>query len=320
MDSELLARYLAGEASAADTAAVEAWAASVPANRAELDRLRAVWSLTPAPAAWDTDAAWARLARRLDRPAAPDETLIIPARRPVVRWLAAAAVLVAAGTGTWFIRRTPAATAFETKIGEQRSITLADGSRIVLAPASTLEVDGAFGTTSRSLKLTGQAWFEVRHDAAKPFRIQVGGVTVEDLGTEFEIEAHSETIRIAVAQGAVAVHSAGSRSLTLAAGDLATVPNSGEGVVDHQAPVERITSWRQGTLAFEDRPLSEVAAELEHWYDVSFRLAAGVGTRRLHVTVPTGNLDEALLTIATALDLQHSRAGRTVTIAPKGVP
>ena len=319
IDSEQLAGYLAGEASAAEQTAIEAWVASDHAHRAELDRLHAVWAVKPSPTTWNVDLAWASVARRLDtgRP----EVEVIPIRRPMMNWLAAAAVILAAGGGAWLYRSGPSEAAYQTAIGQQRTIDLADGSRVVLAPASTLTVHAGFGRQERSLSLSGQAWFEVQHDAGRPFRVQVGDVTIEDLGTEFEVEAHSADIRVAVAKGSVAVHGpVASATVQLTAGDVVTVPAGGQGTVAHQAPVERLTSWRQGTLAFEDRTLSEVTEELRHWYDVSFTLSGDAGSRRLNATIPTNRLNDALETIATALDLRQSRNGRTVTFTPKGVP
>ena len=320
MDSEQLARFVAGQASAAEQAEVGAWAASDRAHRIELDRLRVIWGAKPTPATWNIDVAWTSVAARLD--SARPEVEVIPIRRPMMPWLAAAAALLVAGGGAaWFLRTGPSEVAYQTAIGQQRTVDLADGSRVILAPASTLTVHAGFGRKERTLTLTGQAWFEVEHDARRPFRVQVGDVTVEDLGTDFEIEAHTAEIRVAVARGSVAVHaSANAAPVQLAAGDLATVTVGGQGTVSHQAPVERLTSWRRGTLAFEDRSLNEVAEELRHWYAISFALRGDVGSRRLNATIPTGRLDDALETIATALDLKQTRNGQTVTFAPKGVP
>ena len=320
MDSEQLARYLAGEASPADQAVIEAWAASDRAHQADLTRLRAMFGIKPTPATWNIDMAWTSVARQLD--SARAEVDVIPMRRPFqVRWLAAAGVLLAAGGGAWFYRQSgPAEVAYRTAVGQQQTIELSDGSRVTLAPASTLTVHAGFGRKTRSLSLTGQAWFEVDHDASRPFRIQVGDVSIEDLGTEFEVEAHSSEIRIAVAKGSVAIHAAASTPVQLSAGDVATVVAGGRGTVAHQAPVERLTSWRQGTLAFEDRTLGDVADELRHWYDVSFVLNGNAGSRRLNATIPTNRLDDAIETIATALDLHQTRSGKTVTFGPKAVP
>ncbi|MEZ4456185.1 MAG: DUF4974 domain-containing protein [Gemmatimonadales bacterium] len=79
-----------------------------------------------------------------------------------------------------------------------------------------------------------------------------------------------------------------------------------------------MTSWRAGTLDFIDRPLDEVAAELERWYDIQVVLEPGVGTKPFNGPIPTDDLTQALTTIETAFgELRLARTGRTVTIGPR---
>lgn len=318
MDSDRLARYFAGEASPDDRADVVAWAASNPANQKELEALVAAWKNPRQRGVYDLDGAWGRVASRLGQAVADPEPMAIPlARRPVVRWLAAAAVVLAAGSGL-MLRGRDVAVTYTTAIGEQRTVTLPDGSTAILAPASTVVVAAGYGKPNRNLSLTGRAWFEVSHDAARPFRISAGGMMVEDLGTEFEVVTTGPGLQVTVVTGSVAVHrGGGSATVTLGPRDAATISPQGGSSVDHQVAVDRITSWRQGTLDFVNRPLGEVAAELERWYDVELVLAPGLADRPLNAPIPTGNLTEALEIITTALDLTRSDLGRVITLAPK---
>ncbi|MGE0440352.1 MAG: FecR family protein [Gemmatimonadales bacterium] len=314
-DSEQLARYLAGEATAAERNNVERWLAEDPANRRELDRLAAAWADRPPVGDWNVDQAWAAVAARLDRPA-PVE--VIPIRRGLpLGWIAAAAVVVVTAGAIWTAGRNQS-TEYHTAIGEQRQITLADGSTVVMAPASRLVVAGSYGRPVRDVELTGRAWFVVTHDEAKPFRVTTTAAMVEDLGTEFEVDATGPAMKVAVASGAVAVHRTGAETVRLAAGDLATVANGGEAHVSHEMPIDRMTSWRAGTLDFIDRPLDEVAAELERWYDIQVVIEPGIGTKPFNGPIPTDDLTQALTTIETAFgELRLARTGRTVTIGPR---
>lgn len=319
MDSERLARYLAGEATTAERNEIEAWAEANPSNHDELDRLSRVWSDTPPAGVWDTDAAWTKVSGRLGQGSA--EVEVIPIRRaPYGRWLAAAAVLTVAG-GAYWVGTRDRAVEYATAVGEQRDVTLPDGSRITLAPASRLMVEPGYAKPARRIALTGRAWFVVEHDEARPFRVTTPAGVVEDLGTEFEVSATTDRLQVAVAKGAVAIHRDQAPSVTLGAGDLATVAQGGEPMVAHQIEVARITSWRSGTLDFQDRPLGEIAAELEQWYDVSFSVSADAATRRYNGPMPTDRLDQVLETLTTAFqDLSIAKRGRTVTIAARGSP
>jgi transmembrane sensor len=322
MDSERLARFLAGEASSDERAEVDAWAAADPANQAELTNLEMVWS-TPRPGQpWDVDRAWAAVSRRLD-PEIADQTgselEIIPLRRSLqtpLRWAAAAVVLLAAGTGFWYWQ-SGRPTEYLTGVGERRSVTLPDGSEVILAPASRLSVGPGYGKAARPLSLEGRAWFVVTHDVNRPFRVATANAVIEDLGTEFEVNAAGGLVHVVVAAGAVAIHRDGAPPLTLGAGDLATVGLQGEPQVRHAMAVDRLTSWRGGTLDFVDRPLREVAAELERWYDVDFEFPDEVGDERFNGQVPTDRLEVALETINGALDLAQSRTGRTIALTRK---
>ena len=320
MDSEQLARFLAGEMSAPERRTVDSWAASDPEASRELVLLQTAWGAKPEPGRWDVDAAWSRLQVRLDRP----HPAVIPLRpsRRVWLWSAAAAVvLVAAGlaSGRW-----TAAEAFVTGPGERRELALADGSAVVLAPESRLEVPRAFGS-ARQVTLSGRAWFEVRHDAGRPFRVETSGATIEDLGTEFEVVARpgSAPIQVVVVAGSVAVRSrtnAGADRVTLGPRDLVRIPVSGPMDLVHEAPVERLTGWRDGTLTFEDATLRTVAAELTQWYGVEIVVDDSVlAARHVDGPIPTADLDEALAILTTAVPgLAVRREAARVTLTTKG--
>lgn len=317
MDSEQLARYLAGEASAEERNRVDTWSRANPDHQRELERLAVALTPETAPETWNVDAAWARVSTRLDTAPGDTSADIIPIRRPFVKWLAAAAVILAAGAGTWLLRP-DRAVEYATAVGEQREITLADGSAVTLAPASRLVVDPKFGRPTRKVSLTGRAWFVVTHDEAKPFQVATDGALVEDLGTAFEIQTTGAAVRVAVAEGAVAIHRQDAASVTLGPGDVARVDGPGQTLVDHAVAVDRFTSWRQGTLDFEDRPLRDVTTELERWYAVSFDLGTDLADKRFTGPIPTGQLPEALEILGAAFpEIVVTRTGGSVSLKMK---
>ncbi len=320
MDSERLARYLAGEASPAERAQVAAWAGADAANATELDRLQAAWAARETPGAWDVDRAWTRLDSRLATATASVDLELMPvARRSAYRWLAAAAVLVVAGAGVWLATRS-GPRVYETAVGERRQISLPDGSEVVLAPASRLTIQPGYGKSERSLLLDGRAWFEVHHDEARPFRVRARLAVVEDLGTEFEIDATSPEIKVAVVSGSVSVTIGSGAPMMLGPQDLGRVGPAGQGEVVHRAAVERLIAWRKGTLAFENRPVGQVLDEMERWYDVMFNAPVEVRGRTFTGDLPTDRLDDALATIGAAVGLTALRTERVITLAFKAAP
>lgn len=184
--SELLARYLAGEADAAQRRAVEDWAAATPENAAELDRMRAIWDLgsnaTDIPEV-DVDHAWGRLEARIAEEAGRARVRSI---RPVLtRWFAAAAVVAGIVFALrWYFQ--PAVNTYHAAAAPVE-VLLADSSLAVLAPGSQLEErSGKY----REMRLQGQAYFEVRPDEQRPFIVNAGEVMVTVLGTAFEVSAY----------------------------------------------------------------------------------------------------------------------------------
>ncbi|MEO8451591.1 MAG: FecR domain-containing protein, partial [Gemmatimonadota bacterium] len=144
-------------------------------------------------------------------------------------------------------------TVYQTAVGQQQQIRLADGSTVDLAPDSRLEVGNGYGRTTRAVTLAGRGLFEVRHDAGRPFRVTAGGATIEDLGTAFEVAARgSAPVHVVVITGSVAVRSGGTvPAVTLQARDVATVRTNTPPVVSRAVSVEDLTSWRRGTLVFD---------------------------------------------------------------------
>jgi transmembrane sensor len=325
MDSEQLARFLAGEATANERQKVEAWASSEPKTASELALLQRVWTARPAPGGWDVDAAWDRLAERLDRSERPRPTVIpITRNRRSWIWVAAAAVVILAA-GLFYSISVPTGV-YRTAAGERRELTLADGSSVVLAPDSHLTISTEFGRGAREVSLVGRAWFDIRHDLKHPFRVQTTGALIEDLGTEFEVVARPGTapIRVAVLAGSVAVQSRAEppdARVTLGPRDVARIPSTGPLDVDHEVSVEQLTGWRDGTLNFDDATLESVAAELSRWYGVEIVVTdSGVAALHLSAPIPTANLDEALAIVKAALPIDVQRSAARITLVAKGSP
>ena len=336
-DWERLARYISGESGATERADIERWAASSEANRAMLDSLKRRWVAASDAAVWNVDAAWSRFAPRLKgvklEPGVIDIESRFNANAPWIRTarfglVAAAAVLLmvvavrmrtdVSAPGVETMAFTSAE--MRTSIGEQRTIDLSDGSQVVLGAASTLRVADGFGTTSREVFLAGQAYLRVRHDSTRPFVVNAGGTRTIDLGTAFEVRAYpNEVVRVAVTEGVVAVRrdSGMVDSTVLQPGDVAEVPESGATVVKRQQNVERLLGWTRGELVFDDTPLSEVARELERWFDIQVHiedpaLQARKWSVPLRISEP---LDDILDLVETTLGVSAKRNGNVITIS-----
>lgn len=320
LSSDLLARYLSGEASDAERAEVEAWA-RVEANGRELERLTAIWH--PAPdQRWNVEDAWQRVAARLDRPA--EVETVFPRRRLGWDVALAAAVVLALGAGAvWRVMRVSTnlpAMVVATTAGERRTVDLTDGTRIILAPGSQLAVAGSYGRDERRVELRGEAWFTVTHDAERPFLVYAAGTITEDLGTEFLVQELPDGagVRVALVSGSASLRSDGgsAAAVTLLPNDIGTLAVGDTAVqVERGVRLDALVAWSNGRLEFENAPLSEVAAALTRWYGVSVVMAdSSFFDRRFSGTLRLDALDDALEVLRLSLGLQTARRADTLVI------
>jgi len=211
-----------------------------------------------------------------------------PARREVARRerrprLAAAAALLAACVAlfVWIGDLGARLRADQwTGVGERRTELLADGSRVELDGASAIAVGFEPGRRRVTL-LSGEAWFEVAPDAARPFVVEVAGGTVTALGTAFDVALDRNGARVAVGEHAVAVTSGGAR-LVVEEGRQTSFETDAPAQRTASVAAESIAAWRRGALVVEDRPLGDVLATLgRHRHGRVFCLRAATCARRV---------------------------------------
>lgn len=155
-----------------------------------------------------------------------------------------------------------------TDKGEQSPypLVLADGTRVWLDAASSITFPTAFTGKERLVKVTGQAYFEVVHNAAQPFKIAVGDLTIQDIGTEFNINAYGDepAVRTTLVNGAVSVSKAG-RSVLLKPGQVAIAATT---LSVRQANIEEATAWKNGYFRYESIELKELMKQVARWYNI----------------------------------------------------
>jgi transmembrane sensor len=336
-DHELL-RYLSGECSAEQTAEIERTVASDPTEQRRLETMRRVWLASEkAGPTWDTERIWSRVRPvHEEHRAAPRlaEFQPSPPFRFGSRWIGIAAVALMGVGGAIAIARSsgrgsPDSLASPTREivtgpGQRAEVRLGDGSRVILGVDSRLRFPVTLSAASRDLELIGQAYFDVRHDERRPFRVRAAGVITEDLGTEFVIRAYSgdSAVQVAVVSGQVAVSretdSASVRPTTLVEGDLATLGRERAVSVLHHVDVASYAAWTTGRIEFHQADLAEVARELKRWYGVNIRLVGpGLEQPRVTGSFRYEPLDQVLHLIAATLNLSVERTGDVVTLRHK---
>ena len=154
-----------------------------------------------------------------------------------------------------------------TATAEQRRVQLADGTVVLLAPESAIDV--AYGEGARRVRLLkGRAYFEVAADR-RPFAVQAREVEARDIGTAFDVGLDAHGVDVAVREGIVDV-SAGrvpaAVSERLLAGDWVRVTTTGR-IERGRLPADQVASWMQGQLVVKNRPVGEVVDALRPYFD-----------------------------------------------------
>lgn len=272
---------------------VQAWLDTLPAeDRAALTE---VWRLTgtlpaaPDPSPERRAATWAALdALSAPQPVAPRRAASRPpARRmrPLRLWrprplvpLAVAAALALLIAVAVLLRLQP--TTLHADPGQTLAVDLPDGTHVVLNSGATLAYGPAFDTGQRRVRLTGEAFFTVTPDAARPFRVEVSDARVEVVGTRFNVRSWpgSGLTRVAVASGRVRFSAPDGPAVLLEAGQGSTLR---DGRPTAPAPLElnTVMAWRDGGLAFQNEPLGALFDELERRFAVHIEAPAALRAR-----------------------------------------
>lgn len=161
----------------------------------------------------------------------------------------------------------------KTPGGGKYELTLADGTKVWLNAASGIKYPVAFTGKERKVEIKGEAYFEVVHNAAKPFRVVVAGQTIEDMGTHFNVNAYTDEPEVSTTllEGSVKISNTLYSSI-LKPGEQARIA-TGEAVkpftVISNADTEEAIAWHLGLFKFDHADIKTVMRQIGRWYDVT---------------------------------------------------
>ena len=236
-----------------DQAALEAWLSEAPAHRV---------------AYWRLDAAWERTQRLSALHPLPRAKASGSSRPylPLLLKVAAAVVVAALGVGTVYFQRHRSEHIFATAVGSREIVTLADGTRIELNTNTVLRVS----PDQQIVRLDrGEAYFDVKHNAARSFSVIADGHRITDLGTKFAIRSGDRQLQVALVEGRVRMdvpEEPKRESLLLTTGDVAVA--RGNALTVTRLPADALAhelAWRHGMLVFDNTTLADAAAEFNRY-------------------------------------------------------
>ncbi len=199
-----------------------------------------------------------------------------------------------------------------TPRGGQYRLVLSDGTKVWLNASTTLRFPAAFASGERRVELSGEAYFEVEKDAARPFRVQLNDRSVvEVLGTHFNIMSYEEEglSKTTLVEGKVRV-SAGEETKILKPGDQLVNRGAGALQLKSQTNTGQVLAWKNGLFDFTNADLGSVARQLERWYGVDISFEGAVAQRHISGVISRNNhLDTVLKMLEFTAGIHSRREG-----------
>jgi transmembrane sensor len=235
---------------------------------------------------------------------------------------AVGALVIAAVAGVWGYTQfeKPTDTRYATGLGERKTLQLADGSRIELNTATTLRISR--GSDHRTVWLDkGEAYFDIKHNAANPFTVFASGRRISDLGTKFSVRSDANRLKVALVEGLARIDDADgaskASSAILSPGDVAVATATSLKVV--KKPEQELRDqlgWRRGMLVFVHATLADVAAEFNRYNETKIVIAdPAVAQRRIGATFPSQDLEDFAVLARTSLRLHVEQRDGNIIIS-----
>lgn len=269
MTDELLFKYFSNEASAEEVAQIEQWLEEDPARQSEFDSAHYLFNAmilhSDELSKMTTPGALEKTSRKSK------------VRRLVYRYAAAAAAVVIAGLSGVFVEReinynkmTAQTNVLEVPAGQRMSVTLSDGTQVQLNGNTRIEYPVIFSRKQRNVKLSGEAFFEVKHDERHPFIVETFASKVEVLGTRFNVYADeaSEYFSTALVDGKVKVttNDETAEQVVLAPDEMVKFVNNH--LVVTKVDAENLISWTEGYVNLADTDFESLMRRFENVYGV----------------------------------------------------
>jgi len=256
----LVERRLAENWGTDDQARLDTWLSESPANLIAYVRLEAAWSRTDRLVVLRDPAADG------EKPARASRTLILQ----IAAVIGVVAVLGVSAANALLHRNERV---FSTPVGGHETVAFSDGSKIELNTNTSLRAE--MTSTSRTIWLDrGEAYFQVKHDAAHPFTVMAGNQRITDLGTKFLVRRDAAKLEVSLVDGSVRMGAEGRKQAVLTRGDVAVATANSLSV--RKAPMQAISnrmSWRRGQLVFKHTTLAEAAAEFNRYNQMKLVIA-----------------------------------------------
>ena len=202
-----------------------------------------------------------------------------------------------------------------TRPGEHYSLLLPDGTKAWLNAGSSITYPVVFNENERKVKVTGEVYFEIVHNAKQPFKIAVKDQLVEDIGTRLDINAYDDEsiINTTLLEGSIKV-TKGSASAILTPGQQATIRPDGDSFQIQKVDADDAIAWKNGYFYFDRADIQTVMRQLARWYNVQVIYKGEISKRIFKGKVYRNIKASEALQILTYFGAHFQIDGKTITV------
>ncbi|GAA3934593.1 DUF4974 domain-containing protein [Chitinophaga oryziterrae] len=300
----ILEKHLKGLESSSEMKVLEEWRAENPAHELLYKQLLKLWQesgvVLDTPV-YDANKAWNKLDLALKQGK--------PARN--YRLLLAACFIGVIFIAGWMLFGQKDMTTLQASNIANRQLTLPDGSSVILRKGAAISFPKAF--KEREVTLSGEAYFDVRPDKERPFRIRTTRAILEVLGTSFTINTNSQYDRLVVTTGRVAFTETATKQRQVILPNQAAVLNE-KGIDVTPVKDSNYLSWRTGVLTFDNTPIDQVAAELSDYYHLVIKTDSGLLTSNITAKFEKQPIEQVLEEIKLLSNLSYRKQHDTILL------
>jgi transmembrane sensor len=195
-----------------------------------------------------------------------------------------------------------------TAKGEQSPypLVLADGTKVWLNAESSITFPTAFNQKDRTVKITGEAYFEVKHNDKHPFKVQTATQTIEDIGTTFDVNAYADeaATKTTLVEGSIKVN-----------GKVLKPNEQTDGTRIKTVNTEIYTAWKNGRFHFEGEDIHTVMRQLTRWYNIDVNYQGAMTTDVFYAGISRNrNISAVLKLFENTKGVHFKVEGRRVTV------
>jgi len=282
----LIIKFLAGEISDSEIDILLAWLRKSPANLQIFDVENELWQEAGIKTKLEhfiTEDAWLETSKKLGIGEKRTKHFLFLNRnnfRIIVAVASFAFLIAITGLTLWLIEKDSkkqisfASNIVRTNEGEKAHLTLPDSTCVILNSGSTIEYKNGYNINERMIKLSGEAYFDVRSNPEKPFVIQLGKMIVKATGTKFNVLSYGNDDRIetTLEEGKIQVTISGHEPIDIKCGQQVVFFTRTNKVNIRNVSTETYTSWKENKLRFYDTPFEEVLRRVARRYNVTFEI------------------------------------------------